>query len=211
MKAPKRPAELPPGRVLVVGAANSGCQIALELSASHAVELSVGRRIPTIPERPVGRDVWSWATGIRLDRVTADSRLGRRLSKRDQIIGAGPRQLVTRMGAVMCSELPENATLVTELLVDLRERGLDVTRPVLAVLEGSKALRRAVLDVFDHPVLSRCGQMAMRWCAAGMIEARRQFRRVNGHLHLPTLRAALERETATTPADTCQDEEVSAA
>ncbi len=47
----------------------------------------------------------------------------------------------------------ENATLVTELIVGLRERGLDVTRPVLAVLDGSKALRRAVLDVFDHPVL----------------------------------------------------------
>jgi putative flavoprotein involved in K+ transport len=29
----QRPEQLPPGRVLVVGAANSGCQIALELSA----------------------------------------------------------------------------------------------------------------------------------------------------------------------------------
>ena len=26
------------------------------------------------------------------------------------------------------------------------------------------------------------GTMALRWCAAGMIEARGQFRRVNGHL-----------------------------
>ena len=38
--------------------------------------------------------------------------------------------------------------------------------------------------------------MAMRWCAAGMIEAARQFRRVNGHLHIPALRAALERHVA---------------
>jgi len=36
------------------------------------------------------------------------------------------------------------------------------------------------------------GNMALRWCAAGMIEARSQFRRVNGHLHLPGLRAALD-------------------
>jgi hypothetical protein len=50
----------------------------------------------------------------------------------------------------------ENATLVTSLIVGLRERGLDVTRPVLAVLDGSKALARAVKDVFDHPVLARC-------------------------------------------------------
>jgi hypothetical protein len=50
----------------------------------------------------------------------------------------------------------ENTTLVTELIVGLRERGLDVTRPILAVLDGSKALRRAVLDVFDRPVIARC-------------------------------------------------------
>jgi len=50
----------------------------------------------------------------------------------------------------------ENATLVTELIVGLRERGLDVTRPILVVLDGAKALRRAVLDVFDHPLIARC-------------------------------------------------------
>ena len=38
----------------------------------------------------------------------------------------------------------------------LRERGLDVTRPILAVLDGSKALRRAVLNVLDRPVIGRC-------------------------------------------------------
>jgi transposase-like protein len=197
----------------------------------------------------------------------------------------------------------ENATLVTDLIVGLRERGLDVTRPILAVLDGSKALRRAVLDVFDHPVIQRCqlhkirnvqdrlpeklrstvtakirrayhaesalaaeaeltalaaeldrthpgaaaslregmaetltvlrlgvsptlartlrstnaiesmigicrdhtknvkrwrdGQMALRWCAAGMVEAGKQFRRVNGHLHLKSLRNTLEHVTET--------------
>ena len=30
--------------------------------------------------------------------------------------------------------------------------------------------------------------MALRWCAAGMLEAKKQFRRVNGHLHLKALR-----------------------
>jgi len=196
----------------------------------------------------------------------------------------------------------ENATRVTDLLVDLRERGLDATKPILAVIDGSKALRRAVLDVFDHAVIhrcqhhkirnvedklpdslastvatkmraayhdtdplaaearlnelarqldkgpSRCGglparragriahhrtprrashagshtaihqrhrvhdrdlsgpldnvkrwrdrQMVLRWCAAGMIEASKQFRRVNGFMHLPALRAALEAQFA---------------
>ena len=94
----RRPDTLRPGTVLVVGAANSGCQIALELSATRSVELSVGRRLPTIPQRPLGRDVWSWATRLRLDKVTADSRLGRRLAGRDQVIGTGPRQLARRHG-----------------------------------------------------------------------------------------------------------------
>jgi transposase-like protein len=211
----------------------------------------------------------------------------------------------------------ENATLVTELLVGLRERGLDVTRPMFVGLDGSKALRKAMLAVLDHPVIQRCqlhkirnvkdhlpqrlrssvgrkmtdayhadsaleaeaalldlateldrthpgaaasvregldetltvlrlnvpptlartlrstnciesmisvcrehasnvkhwrdGQMALRWCAAGMVEAGKQFRRVNGHLHLPTLRAALEREVAESVGTMGHDDQVSAA
>ena len=41
------------------------------------------------------------------------------------------------------------------------------------------------------------GTMALRWCAAGMVEAGKQFRRVNGHLHLPALRVALNEHVAT--------------
>jgi putative transposase len=210
----------------------------------------------------------------------------------------------------------ENTTLVTDLIVGLRERGLDVTRPILVVLDGSKALRRAVLDVFDRPVIGRCqlhkirnvedrlpeklrsvvasrmrrayhadsalaaeaelcalaaeldrthpsaaaslregmvetltvlrlgipptlartlrstnaiesmisicrshasnvkrwrdGQMALRWCAAGMVEAGKQFRRVNGHMHLRSLHDTLERVTETVSA-TGHDEPVNAA
>src|SRR5665648_345021 len=36
------------------------------------------------------------------------------------------------------------------------------------------------------------GTIALRWCAAGMIAAGKQFRRVNGDLHLPGLRVALD-------------------
>jgi transposase-like protein len=44
--------------------------------------------------------------------------------------------------------------------VGLRERGLEVTRPILVVIDGAKALRRAVWDVFDHPVI--CQQHKIR-------------------------------------------------
>ncbi|MCW2701871.1 MAG: dependent oxidoreductase [Blastococcus sp.] len=94
----RRAEQLPPGRVLVVGAANSGCQIALELSSTRTVDLAVGTRIPVLPQRPLGRDVWWWGSRLRLDRVTAASRLGGRLAGRDQIVGTGPRQLARRHG-----------------------------------------------------------------------------------------------------------------
>jgi len=57
----------------------------------------------------------------------------------------------------------------------------------------------------------RDGDMAMRWCAAGMVEAGKQFRRVNGHLHLASLRTALEREVTGTVGATCHDDLVSVA
>jgi putative flavoprotein involved in K+ transport len=89
----RRPDSIPSGRVLVVGAANTGCQIALELSATHEVEISAGQYLPTIPQRPLGHDVWWWATLVGITRITFGSRLGKRLSTRDQVIGGGQREL----------------------------------------------------------------------------------------------------------------------
>ncbi|MBA2415100.1 MAG: hypothetical protein H0V64_04265 [Geodermatophilaceae bacterium] len=40
------------------------------------------------------------------------------------------------------------------------------------------------------------GNMALRWCAAAMVEAGKQCRRVNCDLHLPALRIALDRHVA---------------
>jgi len=96
----RRPGGIPRGRVLVVGAANTGCQIALELSATHEVEISVGQRLPAIRQRPLGRDVWWWATLMGLTRITRTSWLGRRMSKRDVIIGGGLPEL-ERHGVVV--------------------------------------------------------------------------------------------------------------
>ena len=56
----------------------------------------------------------------------------------------------------------------------------------------------------------RDGQMALRWSAAGMDEASKQFRRVNGFLHLPALRAALEAHVSGGVTPECDDDEVAA-
>jgi hypothetical protein len=50
----------------------------------------------------------------------------------------------------------ENATVVRSLLTNIRDRGLDVTRPVLVVIDGAKALHAAVREVFDRPLVQRC-------------------------------------------------------
>jgi putative transposase len=47
--------------------------------------------------------------------------------------------------------------------------------------------------------------MVLRWIAAGMGEAATQFRRVNGYLHLPALRAALDETIATDVTSTKED------
>lgn len=51
----------------------------------------------------------------------------------------------------------ENATVVKALLSDLVERGLSTERALLFVIDGSKALRKAIRDLFgDRALIQRC-------------------------------------------------------
>jgi putative transposase len=51
----------------------------------------------------------------------------------------------------------ENATVCTALLEELRERGLDTSQPILAVIDGSKALAAAVKRIWGEKVrIQRC-------------------------------------------------------
>src|SRR4051794_4072967 len=51
----------------------------------------------------------------------------------------------------------ENATLARTLLADLIDRGLDPGQAILFVIDGGKALRRAIKDVFgEHALVHRC-------------------------------------------------------
>jgi len=51
----------------------------------------------------------------------------------------------------------ENATLARTLLADLVDRGLDPEQAILFVIDGSKALRRAIKDVFgERALVHRC-------------------------------------------------------
>jgi putative flavoprotein involved in K+ transport len=90
----RNPSALPPGPVLVVGGGNSGFQIAEELAATGPVDLSIATRAPMLPQRLAGQDLFWWLTRLGLMRVTAGSRLGRRMRTRpDFIIGSSRRRL----------------------------------------------------------------------------------------------------------------------
>jgi transposase-like protein len=104
----------------------------------------------------------------------------------------------------------------------LRE-GLDETLTVLRLgmpptlartLRSTNAIESMISVCREHAgnvKRWRDGQMALRWCAAGMVEAGKQFRRVNGHLHLPALRTALESEAAKHVGPVVHNDQASAA
>lgn len=83
--------------------------------------------------------------------------------------------------------------------------------PTLArTLRSTNAVESMIEICRDHSANVkrwRDGHMVLRWCAAGMGEAAKQFRRVNGHLHLRALRTALEDHTAPDVTPSCQDQE----
>jgi putative transposase len=260
----------------------------VERSSRSTSKSAVSRRFVTMTERALDDMMHADLSGIDVVALLVDG------------VGFGEHLCVVALGIDidgnkhplgLVEGTTENATVVTDLLVDLRERGLDVT----------KALHAAVRSVFDHPVIQRCqehkvrnvmrylpdhlrstvmtkmrsayhltdvvaaeaalehlardlerkhpgaagslreglvetltvirlgvheslartlrstntiesmieicrdhsanvkrwrdGIMALRWCAAGMAEAKKQFRRVNGYKHLAALRVALDAQT----------------
>ncbi len=288
--------------------------IGVEQTARSTSKSAVSRRFVAATETALAKLLAADLSGLELVALMVD---GVHFADHLCIVALGIDTAGVKHPLALVEGSTENTTLVRELLVGLRERGLDTTRPVLAVLDGSKALAAGVREVFDRPVIPRCqlhkidnvrdklpdklrqvvesrmriaysagseleakaqllalageldktrpgaaaslregleetltvlrlgvpptlartlrstnaiesmigicrnharnvkhwrdGQMALRWCAAGMIEAGGQFRRVNGHLHLAKLAAELERITAETVGADRHNETVQAA
>ena len=89
----RRPADLPEGRVLVVGGGNTGFQIAKELAGSREVHVAIGSRQTPLPQRLLGRDLFWWLTKLGFLSNTVDSRVGRRARGRDTLVGSSRRDL----------------------------------------------------------------------------------------------------------------------
>jgi transposase-like protein len=70
----------------------------------------------------------------------------------------------------------ENTTVVTELLSNLVGRGLRVEQSMLFVIDGGKAIRKALRDVFgDRAVVQRCQVHKARNVRDHLPEARRAY------------------------------------
>ena len=69
------------------------------------------------------------------------------------------------------------------------KRTLASTNPCESMIE---CVRRSARNVKRW----QSGDMALRWTAAGMLEAERQFRKVIGYKHLARLAVAVERDVA---------------
>jgi putative flavoprotein involved in K+ transport len=93
----RRPEQLPSGGVLMVGAGNSGAQIALELAETGRRVVLSGSDTGSLPRRFLGRDIydWLWPTLMRAPVQTA---IGRRLMQGrlfagDPLVGMSPKFL----------------------------------------------------------------------------------------------------------------------
>jgi putative flavoprotein involved in K+ transport len=93
----RNPDRIQPGVVLVVGSANSGTQIARDLSGTHDVHLSRGRRLPSLPRRLLGRSLHWWGDKLGLIAAPFDSWRGR-TQRGDLLVGVSLKQLAKRHG-----------------------------------------------------------------------------------------------------------------
>ncbi len=94
----RNPAQISAGRVAVVGSANSGLQIAEELSGSHDVVVCRGRKQPRLPQRILGRDAFWWLSRSGILRLPTNTPLARRFSTPDPIVGTKIDALARRVG-----------------------------------------------------------------------------------------------------------------
>ena len=274
----------------------------LEEAARSTSKSSVSRAFVERTRAALGELMGRRLDDVRLAVLMLD---GIELKGRTNIVALGITTEGVKIPLGLWEGSTENATVATALLSDLVERGLDPEQGILFVVDGAKALRKAIQAVFgeqapvqrcirhkernvldhlperDRPAVKRrlraawadgdhgraldrlqtlagelerahpgaagslregmtetltltrlgirgslkqtlestnpcesmiecvrrtsrnvkrwsSGEMALRWTAAGMLEAEQQFRKVIGYRELANLVVAIERETTTT-------------
>ena len=103
------------------------------------------------------------ALGELMSRSLSDVRLavmmldGLEIAERTHVVALGISTEGVKIPLGLWEGSTENATLVSMLLADLVDRGLDPEQAILFVIDGGKALRRGIKDVFgEHALVHRC-------------------------------------------------------
>jgi putative transposase len=97
--------------------------------------------------------------GRRLDDVRLAVMMldGLEIADRTHVVALGITTDGVKIPLGLWEGSTENATLARALLADLVDRGLDPEQAILFVIDGGKALRRAIKDVFgEHALVHRC-------------------------------------------------------
>jgi len=97
--------------------------------------------------------------GRRLDDVRLAVMMldGLEIADRTHVVALGITTDGVKIPLGLWEGSTENATLARTLLADLVDRGLDPEQAILFVIDGGKALRRAIKDVFgEHALVHRC-------------------------------------------------------
>ena len=82
---------------------------------------------------------------------------GMEIAERTHVVALGIATDGVKIPLGLWEGSTENATVARELLADLVERGLDPEQAILFVIDGGKALRRAIKDVFgERALVHRC-------------------------------------------------------
>jgi putative flavoprotein involved in K+ transport len=90
----RRPADVASGQVLVVGAGNTGVQLALELAnAGRHVQLAGNPAGRFVRQRLLRKDLFWWLSATGAVRAPATTLIGRRLRAHDPVIGTTKRML----------------------------------------------------------------------------------------------------------------------
>jgi putative transposase len=82
---------------------------------------------------------------------------GLEIAERTHVVALGISTEGVKIPLGLWEGSTENATLVSMLLADLVDRGLDPGQAILFVIDGGKALRKAIKGVFgEHALVHRC-------------------------------------------------------
>jgi transposase-like protein len=125
----------------------------VEQQARSTSRSAVSRTFVERTHRSLGELMSRRLEDVRLAVMMID---GLELQGRTNVVALGITTEGVKIPLGLWEGSTENATVATALLSDLVERGLDPEQGILFVIDGAKALRKAIRNVFGDAPVQRC-------------------------------------------------------